>query len=259
MAGTLGGRVAIVTGASAGIGEAVAAAFVREGAKVVVNARRAERLNALVERLGPQSTAAAAGDASDAAVIKGMLDTARSRFGSDADLVVVNAGRGLNGSVMTSDPQQWEEMVRLNVVAAARLIREAGTRMLGMSEGKSGATALERPRDLIVIGSAVGRHVSPFSSMYGGTKFAVHAMAEGVRRELAPKGVRVTLVAPGFVVSEFQGVAGYDPKWFNEVVERIGPALTPDDIAGAIVFAASQPARVHVSEMLIRPTRQDYP
>jgi NADP-dependent 3-hydroxy acid dehydrogenase YdfG len=131
--------------------------------------------------------------------------------------------------------------------------------MLKETEGRSGAAVLDRARDIVVIGSAVGKHVSPFSSMYGGTKFAVHAMAEGVRRELGPKGVRVTLLAPGFVVSEFQGVAGYDPKWFEQVVDRIGPALTPADIARAVVFVASQPAGVHVSDLLIRPTRQDYP
>jgi NADP-dependent 3-hydroxy acid dehydrogenase YdfG len=112
---------------------------------------------------------------------------------------------------------------------------------------------------MIVLGSAVGKHVSPFSSMYGGTKFAVHGMVEGVRRELGPKGIRVTLLAPGFVASEFQDVAGYDPKWFEEVVARIGPVLTPQDVARTAVFIASQPAHVHLSDALLRPTRQDYP
>jgi NADP-dependent 3-hydroxy acid dehydrogenase YdfG len=259
MGGVLDGRVAVVTGASAGIGEAVTASLADAGAKIVANARRGNRLDAMAQRLGAQRFRAFAGDASEAAVVAGMLDAAREAFGREADLVVVNAGRGLNGSVMTSDPSQWDEMVRLNVLGAARLMREAGLRMLKMSEGRTGAAVISPARDIVVLGSAVGKHVSPFSSMYGGTKFAVHAMVEGVRRELGPKGVRVTLVAPGFVASEFQGVAGYDPKWFDEVVGRIGPVLTPQDVARAVVFAASQPPGVHVSEMILRPTRQDYP
>jgi NADP-dependent 3-hydroxy acid dehydrogenase YdfG len=259
MAMVLEGRVAVISGATAGIGEATAAALVEAGARVVINGRRQDRLDGLQARLGRERVRGVAGDAADAKVVLAMLDGAREAFGREADLVVVNAGRGLNGSVMTSDPAQWEEMVRLNVVGAAMLMREAGLRMIKAAEGKSGAAVLDRPRDIIAIGSAVGRHVSPFSSMYGGTKFAVHAMAEGVRRELGPKGVRVTLLAPGFVVSEFQGVAGYDPKWFDEVAARIGPVLRPEDVARVIVTIAGQPPHVHLSEVLMRPTRQDYP
>jgi NADP-dependent 3-hydroxy acid dehydrogenase YdfG len=95
--------------------------------------------------------------------------------------------------------------------------------------------------------------------MYGSTKFAVHGLTEGLRREVAPKGIRVTLVEPGFVVSEFQGVAGYKEEWFKGVVDRIGPVLEPADVARAVTFVCSQPAHVHAGDVLIRPTRQDYP
>ena len=254
---SLRGRVAIVTGASAGIGEAIARAFHAHGASLVLNARRAERLKAVGDSL-PGSTCVV-GDAAESSVIGSMLDGAKAAFGREADLVVVNAGRGLNGSVITSDTAAWEEMVRTNVLGAARLIREAGVRMTAASQGLAGPDVLVSPRDIIVIGSIVGRHVSPFSSMYGGTKFAVHGMVEGVRRELAPKGVRVSLIAPGFVVSEFQDVAGYDPTWVKDVFQRIGPPLVPDDVARTVSFIASQPAGVHVGDIVIRPTRQDYP
>ncbi|MFZ4429200.1 MAG: SDR family oxidoreductase [Phycisphaerales bacterium] len=254
---SLRGRVAIVTGASAGIGEAIARAFHAHGASLVLNARRAERLKAVGESL-PGSTCVV-GDAAESSVIGSMLDGAKAAFGREADLVVVNAGRGLNGSVITSDTAAWEEMVRTNVLGAARLIREAGVRMTAASQGLAGPDVLVSPRDIIVIGSIVGRHVSPFSSMYGGTKFAVHGMVEGVRRELAPKGVRVSLIAPGFVVSEFQDVAGYDPTWVKDVFQRIGPPLVPDDVARTASFIAAQPAGVHVGDIVIRPTRQDYP
>lgn len=262
----LEGRIAIVTGASAGIGRAIARDLVDHGARVVVNARRAEKLAELVAELTPATAAshtaravAAPGDAADPAVIQSMLERARESFGAEADLVVVNAGRGLNGSVVTSDEAQWEEMVRTNLLGAARLMRAAAHTMTADIQQRDAGDWKKRPRDIVVIGSVVGRHVSPFSSMYGGTKFAVHGMAEGVRRELAGKGVRVTLIEPGFVVSEFQGVAGYTNEWFSQMRDKFGPMLEPEDVARCISFACAQPAHVHVSDILLRPTRQDYP
>jgi NADP-dependent 3-hydroxy acid dehydrogenase YdfG len=251
----LNGRVGVITGATAGIGLAAARRLARDGASLVLNARRRERLDDLVRELGPDRSAAAPGDCASPEAIGAMLRTARERFGPP-DLVLVNAGRGLKGSVTDSDPAQWEEMVRTHVLGAARLIRAAAESML--TDTKPGDWQA-RPHDIIVIGSIVGRHVSPFSSMYGGTKFAVGGMVEGVRRELGPKGIRLTLVEPAFVESEFQGVAGYDPAWFKGVVDRIGPVLAPSDIADAVAWIASLPARVNVSNITVRPTRQDYP
>jgi NADP-dependent 3-hydroxy acid dehydrogenase YdfG len=132
-------------------------------------------------------------------------------------------------------------------------------RFLSEQEGKAIPNLLDRPRDILVMGSTVGRHISPFSSMYGSTKFAANSLAEAARRELGPKGIRVSLIEPGFVESEFQGVAGYDPKWFEEVKTRIGPVLQPPDIARLVTTIVSQPAHVHMSDVLIRPTRQEYP
>lgn len=259
--GMLGGRIAVVTGASAGIGEAIARDLHGHGASVVINARRAEKLEQLARSLGSR-VAIAPGDAAEDATIAAMLDVARAKFGSgrrEADLVVINAGRGLGGTVITSDVSQWDEMIRTNVLAAAKLIRAAGQRLLKEQEGKSVEQMLERARDIVVLGSTVGRHVSPFSSMYGGTKFNVHGMVEGVRREIGPKGIRVSLIEPGFVVSEFQGVAGYDDAWLKGVWERIGPVLKPEDVARTVSFIVGQPPAVHVNDIMLRPTRQDYP
>lgn len=267
-------RIAIVTGSTAGIGEAVARALASAGARVVVNGRRADRAEALARELagtgeagaggggegglgeGQQRVRAVAGDCADDAVIARLIAAARA-WGRAPDLVVVNAGRGLKGGAIDSDAGQWEEMIRTNLLAAARLLRASSRAMLEDVGGEAGV--LGRPRDIIVIGSVVGRHVSPFSAMYGSTKFAVHGLTEATRRELAPKGIRVTLVEPGFVVSEFQGVAGYADEWFRQVMEKIGPPLTPGDVARVVGFIASQPAGVHVSDVMIRPTRQDYP
>lgn len=255
-------RVAVVTGASAGIGAAIARDLVACGAKVVINARRLDKLEALVSELGRSRAIAVAGDCSRPEVIQRMLDAARDGHGGgvrEADLVVVNAGRGLGGSVMNSDVTKWQELISTNYVAAALLIREAGNRMLKAVAGRSGPGVVDAPRDIVVIGSVVGKHVSPFSSMYGSTKFALHGLTEGVRRELGPKGIRVSMVAPGFVESEFQSVAGYDPAWFNEVSQRIGPVLSANDVAKTVSFVAQQPPAVHLAEIFLRPTRQDYP
>jgi NADP-dependent 3-hydroxy acid dehydrogenase YdfG len=253
------GRMAVVTGASAGIGLAVVHLLASRACRVVVNARRADKLEQLAQTCTPL-VRPVAGDCADDGTISGMLDAARSfsPTSREADLVVINAGRGLNGSVMTSDSTQWEEMIRTNFLGAAKLLRSAAARMLGEINAP-GAALLDRPRDIVILGSTVGRHVSPFSSMYGSTKFGLHGLAEGARRELGPKGIRVSLIEPGFVESEFQGVAGYNPEWVGEVFARIGPVLQPQDVARLVAFICEQPPHVHISDQLIRPTRQDYP
>ncbi len=260
----LDGRVAIVTGASAGIGDAVARELVACGARVVVNARRGDRLEALkadIEQThGAGRVATAAGDCADAAVIESMFDAAEASFGTPADLVVVNAGRGLAGSVVSSDQAEWDEVVRTNLLGAAALMRAAAVRMTAERESVASDGAWTRePRDIVVLGSVVGRHVSPFSSMYGSTKFAVHSLAEALRREIGPGGVRVTLVEPAVVVSEFQQVAGYTDELVGGFEEKFGPLLVPSDIARSIAFVTGQPAHVHVSDIVVRSTRQEYP
>lgn len=257
------GRVVVVTGASAGIGEATARELLGRGARVVLNARRRERLDALAAEFnaGAEEPRAVgvAGDAADDATITAMLDAAKNSFGAEADAVIVNAGRGLSGSLTTSDPSQWETMIRTNLLGAARLMRAAAQRMVRAIES-DGENAWRRgPHDLVVLGSTVGRHISPFSSMYGSTKFAVHSLAEALRREIGPRGVRVTTIEPGIVRSEFQGAAGYDRATFGAFMEKIGPVLEPPDVARTIAFVLEQPPHVHICDVMLRPTRQEYP
>ncbi len=256
----LDGRIAAVTGASAGIGEAIARDLAAGGARIVLNARREDRLRSLAAELGADRVAVAPGDAADPAVIDAMLQAAVDQFGAEADLVVANAGRGLRGGLADSDPEQWEEVLRINTLGAARIIRAAMDRMkkLDATHGAPGE-APQRPRDIIVLGSNVGRNLSPFSAFYGSAKAAAHMLAESARRTAGPLGIRVTLLEPGVVVSEFQDVAGYDPKTFGAFMEGIGPVLQPDDIARLVRFVVTQPPNVHLSEVMIRPTRQEYP
>lgn len=113
--------------------------------------------------------------------------------------------------------------------------------------------------DIVIIGSVVGRHISPFSAVYGASKFAVHSLAESLRREVGPKGGRVSLVEPGAGLSGFQAAAGYTDEMVNSFHEKFGPLLIGDDIANAIHHIVTQPPHVHISDLVVRPTRQDYP
>lgn len=274
MGTTLAGRIGIVTGASAGIGEATARLLVAEGACVVVNARREARLRSLVRDLGESRATAVAGDAADADAIEQLFVTAREQFGGgrrEADLVVVNAGRGLRGGIYDSDASKWEEILRVNVLSATRLMRRAMERWIGdagVQDGPpkpaapptppDGWPACE-PRDIIVLGSSVGRHVSPFSAFYGSAKAGVHMAAESLRRVAAAYGIRVSLIEPGIVRTEFQEAANYDAESFGAFMDRIGPVLGAEDVARVVHFIASQPAWVHVNDVMLRPTRQEYP
>jgi len=249
---SLSGKTAIVTGASSGIGQATAFSLARAGAAVVVQARRKERLDQVVQAIAAEGgkALAVAGDAGVEADIDELLDraTAWKEGGSKYDIVVVNAGRGLAGGILTSDEAQWQEVYDVNVLGAARLLRRAGHYLM---QRKSG--------DIVVIGSTVGRNISPFSGFYGSSKFAAGAMAEALRREVCSSGVRVSVVLPGIVVSEFQDVAGYSQENFGNTVAQFGKLLQPQDIAQGIQWLVSLPPHVNVNEITIRPTGQPYP
>ncbi len=246
-------RIAIVTGATSGIGEATARKFVAAGFGVVGNARNAKKLAAMEQELG-HAFYAVAGDAAEAAVIERFFSKAVEHFGRSADIVVANAGRGLGGSVKDADLSQFDDVFKINVTGALKLMQQAAQRMVEEKQ-KSPETIV----DIIVVGSVVGRNISPFSAVYGATKFAVRGLAEGLRRELGPKGVRVSLVEPGILLSGFQDAAGYSEQMVQGFKDKFGRLLIGEDIANAIHFIVSQPSHVHVSDIMVRPTGQDYP
>lgn len=245
----LKGKNAIVTGASAGIGWAIAEDLAAAGAKVVVSARRKERLELLVKKIAADggSALAVAADAGETEQIDRLI-TQTLDWAGGVDIVVVNAGRGLAGGILSSDQGRWESMYRLNVLGAAYLMRRAGEILVQQGRG-----------DIVVLGSVSGHHISPFSGFYGSSKWAIAGAAEAMRREVCGKGVRVSIIKPGIVTSEFQAAAGYDGESFGAWVKKWGQPLDPVDVARAVRFIVSQPGHVHINELVLRPTGQDYP
>ncbi len=248
-------RIAIVTGATSGIGEATVRKLISSGFGVVGNGRKAEKLVAMEKELG-HAFFGVAGDATDVQLHEVLFESAIRHFGQSASLIVCNAGRGLGGAVTNADLTQLDEVIKINLTGTLNLMQRAAQNLIAGLEKRPFP---EYAADIVIIGSIVGRNVSPFSAVYGATKFAIHSLAEGLRRELCGKGIRVTLVEPGFVLSGFQDVAGYSTEMVNGVKDKFGPLLAGDDIARAIDFIVGQPAHVHMNDIVVRPTRQDYP
>ncbi|WP_319521752.1 SDR family oxidoreductase [uncultured Desulfosarcina sp.] len=247
-------RIAVITGATSGIGEATARRLIAAGMGVVGNGRNEKKMALLEKEFGP-SFCGVVGDATDVSVLDAILSKAGDHFEKPTDLVVANAGRGLGGTVTNADLSQFEDLLKINVTGTLALLQKAALNLLELK--KSGGT--ENPIDIVIIGSVVGRHVSPFSAAYAASKFAVHALAESLRREVGPEGIRVSLVEPGMVKSGFQTVAGYSDEMVKNLENKYGPLLIGDDIANAIHYIVTQPPHVHISSIAVRPTRQDYP
>lgn len=243
-------RVAVVTGASSGIGAATVRALAADGWAVVATARRADRLDELARAGG--EVLGVPGDVTEDGLVDRLRSAATDRWGQTPDAFVLSAGRGLAGTLLGSDERQWRNLYEVNVLAVARQLRACATALRQEARADTDRTV----RDIVVIGSTVGRQVSAFNPVYGSTKFAVHGLTEGLRQEVCEDNIRTTLVEPGFVRSEFQENAGYDMVWFDAVDKQYGPLLAPEDVARTIAFVLAQPAHVHLDTIRIRPTRQ---
>ena len=245
----LRGQVAIVTGASSGIGRAITERLVRRGAHVAVQARRADRLHALAEQLqaeGNGEMLVVPGDVRQPDDVRRLVDATLERF-HQVDIVVANAGLGYRAPLVDGDIERWKVMIDTNVYGLLLTLKYGVKPML------------ERKRGHVVVTSSVaGRVPTPAGSAYCGTKFAATAIADSLRQEVASQGVRVTTIEPGVVISEFQEVASYTPEILANMLKGAEP-LVPADIARAVVFALEQPAHFGITEVVVRPTGQAYP
>jgi NADP-dependent 3-hydroxy acid dehydrogenase YdfG len=243
----LDGKVAVVTGASSGIGEATAEALAAEGATVVVAARREERLADLRSRIEESGgrVLAATCDVTDEAQAHGLIRRAEDEFGR-VDILVNNAGVMLLSTVGKGLSEEWRRMFDVNVLGLLYATDAAIETMKRQGGGH-----------LVNVSSVAGRKVTRDSSgVYAGSKFAVGAISEGLRQELLQDNIRVTIVEPGAVATELT-----DHITDEDAREALGGLLNleilqAEDIANAIVYAVTQPERVSVNEILIRPTQQ---
>ena len=242
-------QVALVTGASSGIGAAVARALAQRGVHMALAARRAERLQTLSEEIagaGQVEALALACDVRNPEQVQAAVRQTLDRWGR-LDILVANAGFGYRASVVDGDITRWKDMIDTNVYGL----------LLTLKYGV--APMLERKRGHVIVTSSVaGRVPTLGGSAYCGSKFAATAIADVLRQEVGPQGVRVTTIEPGVVISEFQQVAEYAPGTIENMLKGATP-LAPEDIARAVIFAIEQPAHYGVTEMVVRPTGQAFP
>jgi 3-hydroxy acid dehydrogenase / malonic semialdehyde reductase len=244
-------KVALVTGASSGIGQAIAEQLAHHGVRVALFARRTERLEAIAGALAQEGkqlgeTLVIPGDVRDSDDVQRAVQTTLQRWGR-LDIVVANAGFGYRLPLVEGDPQRWKEMIDTNVYGLLLTLKYGVAPLLEQGSGH-----------VIVTSSVAGRVPTIGGAAYCGTKFAATAIADSLRQEVGPKGVRVTTIEPGVVISEFQQVAGYAPEILPGMLKGAVP-LAPGDIARAVIFALLQPAHFAVTEMVVRPTGQAYP
>lgn len=248
MAESLTGKVVVVTGASAGIGRACAEAFARLGARLLLLARRGDRLDGLspeLRRAGAEDVLAAQADVRDFDLVARTFEGLPAPW-KEVEVLVNNAGlsRGL-GPLQEGVLDDWNEMIDTNVKGLLHVDRVVLPGMVARGRGT-----------VVHLGSIAGRQVYPGGNVYCATKHAVRALTDGLRLDLLGTGVRVTSVDPGLLRSEF-GVVRFrgDAARAETVYDGMTP-LTPEDVAEVVVFAATRPPHVSLAEVLILPTDQ---
>jgi NADP-dependent 3-hydroxy acid dehydrogenase YdfG len=245
----LEGRVAVVTGASSGIGAATARALAAGGARVALLARRRDRLDALAGELGEDVIAITA-DVQRDSDLAAAAEAVGARLGRP-DLVVANAGVMIGQRFATQPAADQDRMVDVNVTGVLRTVRAF---LPALREAAADGAAA----DLVTISSIGAHRRFPGYAVYCATKAAVTALAQGLRIELAAEGVRVTAVEPGLVESEL-GDHVTDPEaaaGLAHMKATVGP-MRAEELADAIAYAVSRPAGVHLHHLVAIPTRQD--
>src|SRR3954451_16684370 len=247
MGNPIEGKIAVITGASSGLGAATARYLAARGAIVVLGARRSERIEALADELkgGGAEALAKTTDVTDRAQVKGLVDAAVQRFGR-VDVMLNNAGLMQQSPLERLNIDEWDNMVDINIKGVLYGIAAALPHMQRQKAGH-----------VINVSSVAGHKLTPAGVVYSATKHAVRAITEGLRQEVRPYNIRTTVISPGAVATELpshitdeQSAAGIQ-KFYE------GYAIPADTFARAVGFAIEQPEDVDINEILFRPTRQE--
>jgi NADP-dependent 3-hydroxy acid dehydrogenase YdfG len=239
-------KVVVITGASSGLGEAAARRLARDGAKLVLGARRLDRLQALAKELSLSDDAVVQTDVSKYDEVKRLVDHAVKAHGR-LDVMINNAGLMPQSLLQRLKIDEWDRMIDVNIKGVLYGIAAA---LPVMQAQKSG--------HIINVSSVAGHKVRPGGTIYSATKSAVRVISEGLRQEVKPYNIRTTIISPGAVESELPDsitdpdIGAAISKFYKET------AISADSFANMVVFAMSQPEDVDVNEILFRPTRQEY-
>jgi NADP-dependent 3-hydroxy acid dehydrogenase YdfG len=241
-------QVAIITGASSGIGEATASALAAQGASVVLAARREDELEALADQIESAGgdTLSVPTDITNEDDIDALVEATLEEFGS-IDVLVNNAGVMLLEPVERADRENFRQMVEVNLLGLMNLSHAVLPVMQDQGAGH-----------IVNVSSTAGRDANANNSGYSATKFGVNAFTEALRQEVTTEGIRTTIIEPGTVETELQEHIP-DEEVKEQVEDGLLGSITPlegEDIARGIAYAVTQPQHVNVNEMLIRPTDQ---
>ncbi|HDZ5513878.1 TPA: SDR family oxidoreductase [Staphylococcus aureus] len=224
-------KVAVVTGAGSGIGEAIATLLHEEGAKVVLAGRNKEKLQNVANQLSQDNVKVVPTDVTNKEEVDELIKIAQQTFGS-LDIVINSAGQMLSSKITDYQVDEWDSMIDVNIKGTLYTAQAALPTMLEQSSGH-----------LINIASISGFEVTKISTIYSATKAAVHTITQGLEKELAKTGVNVTSISPGMVDTAI--TAAYNPSDRKK--------LDPQDIAEAVLYALTQPSHVNVNEITVRP------
>ena len=241
MVESLNGKIAIVTGASSGIGRALAYELAAHGVKQVLTARSADRLTALAEDLNSESLVVAA-DMTSPKDIHTIVERAIAKFGR-IDIILPNAGIYISGDVIDGEPDAWDQLISTNVTGVFRLVHAALPHLLSQKSG-----------DILVTSSISGHQAIHWEPIYSASKHAIQSFVHGLRRQLLTTGVRVGAVAPGMVLNELWGIT--DPAEIDRKVAQ-GGGLRSEDVAEAIIFMLTRPQNVTIRDLVMLPRAQD--
>src|SRR3954463_13052121 len=247
MSNTIEGKVVVITGASSGLGEATARLLCAQGARVVLGARRADRLRSLINALTAEGGKAIAvtTDVTQREQVQALVDAAVQTY-ERVDVMINNAGLMPQALLERLQVSEWDRMIDVNLKGVLYGIAAA---LPSMKQQKSG--------HFINVSSVAGHKVGPGFAVYAATKFAVRALSEGLRQEVKPYNIRTTVISPGAVATELPNSVS-DPEAAGRTREFYAAAAIPaDSFARTVAFAMSQPDEVDINEIVFRPTRQE--